>query len=82
LEVNGHITPAFPLNQIKTPIAIFIGLKDTLPDLKYTLENCKKPLLVKTVEDYEHLDFIWASDLDEVVIPDVLDLLKKNGKRA
>ena len=31
----GHVVPRYQVRQIKTPIALFNGAKDTLPDVKY-----------------------------------------------
>ncbi len=31
----GHVVPKYQVSQIKTPIALFNGSKDSLPDIKY-----------------------------------------------
>lgn len=42
---DGHVVPEYPLESIKTPIAVFHGKKDTLPDLKYMLQTIPKVVL-------------------------------------
>ena len=36
---SGHVVPKFATNQIQTPIAIFYGGRDTLPDIQFILKN-------------------------------------------
>jgi lysosomal acid lipase/cholesteryl ester hydrolase len=47
---NGYHVPHYPTSQIQTPIAIFYGGKDTLPDMKYILNNMKDPVFCLNVE--------------------------------
>jgi lysosomal acid lipase/cholesteryl ester hydrolase len=43
-QQSGYQVPRFPTKQIQTPIALFYGGKDTLPDLKYILKNIRNPV--------------------------------------
>ena len=72
---TGHLPPAYPLNQIKTPLILFEGTADSLQDssLKHL------PALVKnyTIEGYEHLDFMWADSVGRQVWPQIVNLLNQ-----
>ncbi|KAJ3063910.1 cholesterol esterase [Quaeritorhiza haematococci] len=35
----GHVVPKFPVKQIRTPVALFYGGKDTLPDMSVLFED-------------------------------------------
>ncbi|CAG8646986.1 12309_t:CDS:2 [Ambispora gerdemannii] len=75
-SAKGSITHGFPTKQIKTPIAIFYGGSDSLVDIDMLLKQLPKPVLVKEVKKYEHLDFLWASEVHEEVFPEIFDLLR------
>lgn len=84
--VMDHVPPRFPTKQIKTPIAIFYGGSDSLVDFSVLAADLPSPLAyVKAIERWEHLDFLWAEDIENVVYPDILKLLNHfnqptNGK--
>ncbi|CAG8728421.1 19776_t:CDS:2, partial [Cetraspora pellucida] len=63
--------------QITTPIAIFYGGCDSLLDITMLLEQIPKPVIVREIPEYEHLDFIWASDINHKVFPVIFYLLRK-----
>ena len=71
----GYRVPVFPTKQIQTPIALFYGGKDTLPDITYILRNIQKPLMCLNVLEYEHLQFLWGMGQDLVLHPAILNLL-------
>ncbi|CAG8453332.1 4287_t:CDS:2 [Acaulospora colombiana] len=71
----GHVCQQFPTQQITTPIAIFHGGRDSLGDMSTLLKQIPTPVLVREIINYEHLDFIWASDLGISVYPDIFDLI-------
>lgn len=72
---TGHLPPAYPLKQIKTPLILFEGTADSLQDLSLT----HLPALVKnyTIEGYEHLDFMWADSVGNKVWPQIVNLLNQ-----
>ncbi|KAI8147720.1 Alpha/Beta hydrolase protein [Fennellomyces sp. T-0311] len=75
--VADHIPPRFPTKQIKTPIAIFYGGSDSLVDFDVLSADLPSPLAyVKAIERWEHLDFLWAERIEDIVYPDILKLLK------
>ena len=49
-NTDGHVVPEYPLKSIKTPIALFYGKKDTLPDLPFMLKTLPTPILKLQVE--------------------------------
>ncbi|OBZ84607.1 hypothetical protein A0J61_07340 [Choanephora cucurbitarum] len=74
--VADHVPPRFPTHQIKTPIAIFYGGSDSLVDFNVLSADLPSPLAyVKSVEKWEHLDFLWAEGVEKIVYPDILKLL-------
>lgn len=75
---QGHVPLAYPLQQIKTPVVTFQGQRDTLADPRYTRSRLGRALLEEIViSDYEHLDFLMAHNVDQVVFPKVLQVLSK-----
>jgi len=79
---NQTTPPAYSINQIKVPTAMFYGGDDWLADptdVQYILQQIQTETLVykKFLSDYNHIDFIWATTANERVYADVLDLLKK-----
>lgn len=73
----NHIPPSMPITQISVPIAAFVGGRDTLCDAEYMLERCRSVVEVFEIPDYEHLDFLWSEDVNEQIIPRLLDLLSR-----
>ncbi|KAK4986080.1 cholesterol esterase [Elasticomyces elasticus] len=65
----------FPTRNIKTPIVLMYGGSDSLVDIKLMLRELPKHTVAKEIAHYEHLDFLWASDVDALVFPHVLDAL-------
>ncbi|CAG8713674.1 26624_t:CDS:2, partial [Dentiscutata erythropus] len=73
----SSVKSRFPTQQITTPIAIFYGGRDSLADMTMLLEQIPKPVLVREISEYEHLDFIWASDINHKAFPVIFHLLRK-----
>jgi lysosomal acid lipase/cholesteryl ester hydrolase len=75
----------YPIEQIKCPIAIFYGGVDYLTDVKWLISVLPRGSIVRRIEDYEHLDMMWATSATTKVFPDVMQLAreaseKKNSK--
>lgn len=66
----------FPTRQIKTPIMLVYGGSDSLVDIKLMLKKLPRHTIAKGIPKYEHLDLLWAGDVDKLVFPHVLDALK------
>lgn len=65
----------FPTRNIKTPIVLVYGGSDSLVDIKIMLKELPKHTVAKCVPKYEHLDLLWASDVETLVFPHVLEAL-------
>lgn len=75
--VMDHVPPSFPTKQITTPIAIFYGGSDSLVDFEVLAADLPSPLAyVKAIHRWEHLDFLWAKNIETLVHPDILKLLQ------
>ena len=66
----------FPTRNIKTPIVLVYGGSDSLVDIKLMLKELPKHTVAKGIQKYEHLDLLWASDVDKLVFPHVLEALE------
>lgn len=66
----------FPTRNIKTPIVLVYGGSDTLVDIKLMLKELPRHTVAKCIPKYEHLDLLWASDVDTLVFPHVLEALE------
>jgi lysosomal acid lipase/cholesteryl ester hydrolase len=77
--------PKFPTRNIKTPIVLVYGGSDSLVDIRVMLKELPKHTVATEVPHFEHLDFLWAQDVDKLVFPHVFDALKyysgMDGKR-
>ncbi|GAB7359727.1 hypothetical protein MBLNU230_g6902t1 [Neophaeotheca triangularis] len=66
----------FPTRNIKTPIVLIYGGSDSLVDINIMLKELPKHTIAKEIPKYEHLDLLWASDVDTLVFPHVLQALE------
>jgi len=82
----GQETPLnYDIASLKTrlvglPIIFFVGENDaysTQKDIGILLNHLPDTVQVKTVPDYNHLDYAWAADSTKFVNQDVFDFLKK-----
>ncbi|KAF2175782.1 alpha/beta-hydrolase [Zopfia rhizophila CBS 207.26] len=65
----------FPTKNIKTPIVLVYGGSDSLVDINVMLKELPRHTVAKEIPHYEHLDFLWASSVDQLVFPHVFDAL-------
>ena len=70
-----YSTPEYPLHNIHTPIACFSGGKDTLPDTQWLLNQLNSIVYSKSVDHFEHLDLLWATQAPKLVFSKVIALL-------
>jgi lysosomal acid lipase/cholesteryl ester hydrolase len=77
-HLDGHQIPRYPLETIKTPICVFYGSDDTLCDLEYTRKALGDKIVSEhRLDGYEHLDFLFASDVHQRVYPTIQEELSK-----
>ena len=67
--------PKFPTRNIRTPTVLVYGGSDSLVNIDVMLRELPKHTIAREVPKYEHLDFLWASDVDKLVFPHVFDAL-------
>lgn len=65
----------FPTRNIKTPIVLVYGGSDSLVDINVMLRELPKHTVVKEIPHFEHLDFLWAQQVETLVFPHVFDAL-------
>ncbi|KAF2732363.1 alpha/beta-hydrolase [Polyplosphaeria fusca] len=67
----------FPTKNIKTPIVLVYGGSDSLVDIDVMLKELPRHTVAKEISHYEHLDFLWASSVDQLVFPHVFEALNE-----
>ncbi|KAB8976001.1 hypothetical protein FH972_026879 [Carpinus fangiana] len=65
----------FPTRNIKTPVVLVYGGSDSLVNIDVMLKELPKHTIATEIPKYEHLDFLWAQDVDKLVFPHVFDAL-------
>lgn len=66
----------FPTRNIKTPIVLVFGGSDSLVDINVMLKELPSHTVATEIPHYEHLDFLWAREVDTLVFPHVFDALE------
>ena len=66
----------FPTRNIKTPIVLVYGGSDSLVDIDVMLKELPSHTIATEIPHYEHLDFLWAREVDTLVFPHVFDALE------
>ena len=66
----------FPTRNIKTPIVLVYGGSDSLVDIRVMLKELPKHTIATEVPHFEHLDFLWAQEVDKLVFPHVFEALR------
>lgn len=73
--------PLYNVDQMRTPVALFTGTNDFLAD-PIDVENLMGHLTNsmvyhKDIDEWEHLDFIWAMDAATECYRDIVDQIRK-----
>lgn len=66
----------FPTRNIKTPIVLVYGGSDSLVDIRVMLKELPRHTIATEIPHFEHLDFLWAQEVDTLVFPHVLEALR------
>eukprot|EP01087_Luapelamoeba_hula_P021952 TRINITY_DN7775_c0_g1_i1.p1 TRINITY_DN7775_c0_g1~~TRINITY_DN7775_c0_g1_i1.p1 ORF type:complete len:514 (+),score=74.52 TRINITY_DN7775_c0_g1_i1:243-1784(+) len=77
-ETGERLVKPVDLNAVRCPIALFYGEKDLLVD-GARLRSILDPSVVRyvdNVENYEHMDTLWATNASRRVYPQVVELLQ------
>ncbi|KAJ6443846.1 triglyceride lipase-cholesterol esterase [Purpureocillium lavendulum] len=65
----------YPTRNIRTPVVLVYGGSDSLVDIKAMLRELPPQTVATEIPHYEHLDFLWARDVDAQVFQHVFDAL-------
>ncbi|KAL3422386.1 ab-hydrolase associated lipase region [Phlyctema vagabunda] len=65
----------FPTRNIKTPVVLVYGGSDSLVDINVMLKELPSHTIATEIPHFEHLDFLWAREVDTLVFPHVFDAL-------
>ncbi|KAA8647100.1 hypothetical protein EYZ11_010277 [Aspergillus tanneri] len=66
----------YPTKNIRTPIVLLYGGSDSLVDINVMLKELPRATMAKKIAKYEHLDFLWAKDVDQLVFHHVFEALE------
>ncbi|KAJ6022275.1 Alpha/beta hydrolase fold-1 [Penicillium herquei] len=72
----------YPTRNIKTPIVLLYGDSDSLVDINVMLQGLPRGTVAKPIPTYEHLDFLWAADVDKQVFHHVFNALEKHSPKG
>lgn len=76
--VSSYAPARFPTRNIVTPIVLLYGDNDSLVDIGQMLRELPAHTTSVRLRGYEHLDVIWGENVDEDVIPHVIEALRKH----
>ncbi|KAG5930726.1 hypothetical protein E4U53_002155 [Claviceps sorghi] len=65
----------YPTRNIRTPVVLIYGGSDSLVDINVMLRELPPQTVATEIPHYEHLDFLWARDVDSQVFQHVFDAL-------
>jgi len=80
-QYRDYVLPSYLPSRIVCPIAIFYGGEDTVPEMGWLLKQMPEGSFIHREDSYEHLDFMWASNVNEVVDEKVVQLLHNHNKQ-
>ena len=80
---GSPIPPSYDLNNVKVPVALFVGDKDDLAvvsDSEVLAEHLPNVSLFQIVEfnGWTHLDFAIAIDADKLVYSKIIEMMQSN----
>lgn len=67
----------FPTRNITTPIVLLYGGCDSLVDIDVMLKELPSHTTAHKIPHYEHLDFLWGENIQNLVFPRVLSALDR-----
>ncbi|KAJ3093207.1 cholesterol esterase [Quaeritorhiza haematococci] len=72
----------FPTRHIKTKVYMYCGGDDTISDPEHLKSVMPSSTVIKVIEGYEHLDFLWAEDVKERVWDEIISVLRSHCQEA
>lgn len=79
VRYNSTTPPEYHVENLTTPVALFWGVDDVLADPEDVERLIPKiPHLIynKKIENFEHLDFIWAMDAKSILYDDIISIMR------
>lgn len=76
------LPPDYPVENIKTPVALFCSDSDWLYSVKDVMvlkDKLKNVVDFNIVENYSNIDFVWGKSAKELVYLRVLELIQKHS---
>ncbi|KAK9461311.1 Alpha/Beta hydrolase protein [Lipomyces oligophaga] len=67
----------FPTQNIRSPIIMIYGTVDSLVDINAMIAELPPYSVTVPIKNHEHLDLIWADDVEDVVFPHVEAAIEK-----
>lgn len=78
---KGAAPLAYPVAQIKCPVALIYGSRDELTDIPWIIRQLPRDTYVRCIDDYEHLCPMWAESAAQLVFPHVVQQLLRHTAR-
>ena len=76
-----HKVAKFPIKNIRTPtVLVYVG-SDSLVDIRVMLKELLHHTRAKENSHFEHLDFLWAEEVDKLVFPLLFQALTAHAGR-
>ena len=76
---NQSTAPLYNLSSVKLPVALFFAKNDWLADtvdVKYLQANLPNIVYSRLIDDWNHLDFVWAMNAPTVIYGDIIKLMR------
>jgi lysosomal acid lipase/cholesteryl ester hydrolase len=68
----------YPTRHIQTDLHLFCGSRDTISDIDYLERHLPAGTKIHTIDDYEHMDFLWAENAREDFWERMLSVLQRD----
>lgn len=82
IHYNQTTPPLYDITQVKLPVALFSATNDWLADpadVQFIRKNLPNIVYDQVIDDWDHLDFLWALDATQIIYYNILNLLKKHN---
>ena len=80
LHYNQTTPPAYPIRPMRIPTAVFTGGEDWLADptdVQFIFDNLQSLVFKKDIPNYNHIDFVWALSANQLIYPDLINVMEK-----
>lgn len=72
--------PEYDLKNVTVPVALFWSEQDSLAsakDTQWMISELPNVVLSRRVDTYKHLDFVWATDANQLIYNDLAQILDR-----